>query len=65
MRDWARYERVVLLRRSGKTFREIGGELGVSRERARQMYRYSLWRLRLSFAHLLSLTDEERQRWSG
>lgn len=34
---WARYEHAMLLRCEGMTWRDIGGHLGVSHERARQM----------------------------
>jgi len=37
MRDWPRYARALDLRLAGATFQEIGIELEVSRERARQI----------------------------
>jgi Sigma-70, region 4 len=37
MRDWSRYEQVLMARRRGLTLLEAGALVGVSRERARQM----------------------------
>jgi DNA-directed RNA polymerase sigma subunit (sigma70/sigma32) len=36
-RDWVRHACILLMRRAGKTLKEAGAALGVSKERARQM----------------------------
>lgn len=64
-RDWARYETVILARRSGTTFADIGKSLNVTGERARQMWivatrEMMVWR---ALPHLLPFTSQEVAFW--
>ena len=45
-RQWERYARALDLRLEGWKLEAIGKDLGVSRERARQMVKQAAWRLR-------------------
>jgi len=61
MRDWSRYEAVLLARRRGLTLLEAGALVGVSRERARQMEAIAIRSMVRggAMSHMAPLTERE------
>lgn len=61
MRDWERYARALDMRLEGATLRQIAGELGVSKERARQIV--ELAKAQLAFRVFKGLRRPLPKQW--